>query len=258
MNYCSLEDAYQVIGSAPTPGCTADYATKQARKEERKKARRCKGPAATYFDADRPMIQTSKEVPPMNTEAFQGEEDFKHKKEHVDQDVPNFDKDPMYDYLQKEISDHVIRVNPSSTEAMGKNFFGADPDDSFADYAPAEVETPTDFRAAFEQSGIARAGSVASMPSANMYWKPKTPSGAQTAFVEHLPPMPQHSNRVRSDPAMADVMRKMDKLFAKLEDMNAGASPEQVTSEMMMFVSSGIFVLFLMDLLVKKGSTLKF
>jgi hypothetical protein len=52
-------------------------------------------------------------------------------------------------------------------------------------------------------------------------------------------------------------MKKLDKLWARLDDMNT-SSPEQVTSELLMFISSGIFVLFAMDLLVKKGSTLRF
>jgi hypothetical protein len=57
--------------------------------------------------------------------------------------------------------------------------------------------------------------------------------------------------------SMDHIMKKLDKLFARLDDMNT-SSPEQVTSELLMFISSGIFVLFMMDLLVKKGSKLRF
>lgn len=57
--------------------------------------------------------------------------------------------------------------------------------------------------------------------------------------------------------SMEEMMKKMDRIMARLDDTHT-ASPEQVTSEIMMFISSGIFVLFLMDLLVKKGSTLRF
>jgi hypothetical protein len=56
---------------------------------------------------------------------------------------------------------------------------------------------------------------------------------------------------------MEEVRKKLDKLFARLDDMNV-SSPEQVTSEILMFISSGIFVLFFMDLLVKKASTMRF
>jgi hypothetical protein len=51
-------------------------------------------------------------------------------------------------------------------------------------------------------------------------------------------------------------MKKIDKIFARLDDMN-NSSPEQVASEIMMFISSGIFIIFLMDLLVKKGGKLR-
>jgi len=94
-----------------------------------------------------------------------------------------------------------------------------------------------------------------------MFWKPLTPSGAQTSFIEKLPPPGgeyyQPPRRMNGDVSNDEIMKKLDKLWARLDDMNA-TSPEQVTSELLMFISSGIFVLFMMDLLVKKGSSLKF
>jgi hypothetical protein len=93
-----------------------------------------------------------------------------------------------------------------------------------------------------------------------MYWKPRTVSGAQTSFIDHLPPPggKYYQAPSKGEVTMDQVMKRMDMLFARLDDMNQTSTPEQVTSEMMMFISSGIFVLFLMDLLVKKGSTLRF
>jgi hypothetical protein len=70
MNYCALDDAFQMIGGAPSPGCGADSATKEARREERRKARRCKGPAAAYLniqDPDRPSGIKLPDIPPMNS-----------------------------------------------------------------------------------------------------------------------------------------------------------------------------------------------
>lgn len=295
MNYCALDDAFQAIGGTPSPGCSMDAATKQARKEERRKARRCKVPSPTYMNLEEaydPDRQTAKSVDvEPNTSSQQEEfdnESFHHKnRPKVDQNTPNFDKDPLYDYVNREIGDHVLAVKGSSAEAFQsaprKKFFGADPDgDSYGEYtSTAEVEafTPSpaakqamDFRDVFEQTGVGRAGSSsAAIPAhANQYWKPQSKMGsAQTAFIEHLPPMPHSSNHVRfsssssgsttsADPTMKEMMRKIEKVMARLDDMNAHASPEQVTSEIMMFISSGIFVLFLMDLLVKKGSTLRF
>jgi hypothetical protein len=94
-----------------------------------------------------------------------------------------------------------------------------------------------------------------------MFWKPMTTSGAQTSFIEQLPPPGgkyyQQPARLNDEISNQDIMKKLDKLWARLDDMNQ-SSPEQVTSELLMFISSGIFVIFMMDLLVKKSSTLRF
>ena len=287
MNGCALDDAFQTIGGAPSPGCAADYATKMARKEERRKARRCKGPAAEYLDIedkdpDRQSVQKLPDVPAMNpatgmrehvpvtapqgiTEAFNSV----HSKSFapIDQSKRNFDKDPLHDYLEDEMERRLISVKTPKSEIFKstKKYFGMDPDsDGFADYEPEATNETLypDFRKTFEQAGVARAGSSASLPnpSVNMYWKPVTTAGAQTSFVEHLPPPGgKYYQRPSSngEASMDQVMKKLDKLFARLDDMNS-SSPEQVTSELLMFISSGIFVLFMMDLLVKKGSKLRF
>lgn len=270
MNYCALDDAFQTIGGAPSPGCAADYATKMARKEERRKARRCKGPAAEYLDIEDSHARAP-DVPAMNpaigmrehapVTAPQGTtEAFTHSVE--DQKKPNFDKDPMYDYMKAEMTKHLIPVKAPTSETLRpmKKYFGMDPDnDTFADYEPTNETLYPDFRKTFEGAGVARAGSTLPNPSVNMFWKPLTPAGAQTSFVEHLPPPGGKYYRSPSngDVSMEQVMKKLDTLFARLDDMNS-SSPEQVTSELLMFISSGIFVLFMMDLLVKKGSKLRF
>jgi len=286
MNYCSLDDAFPAMGGAPTPGCEDPYATKQARKEERRKAKRCKGPPLAFFDPDRPAHGTVERgassgptlwEPAPVQEGYHAEEDFRKKHRATeDQDHPNFDKDPLYSYVQREVNDHVMHVTGSTTEAYDapaskKSFFGADPEED----TPVEPirepmttrEEPASFETAFQPTTLnstsnimAPQPSTSMMPFPNMYWKSKTP--AQSAFVEHLPPMPIASNRVHGrsrDPEMTEMMRKMDRLFAQLEEVkNGGASPEQMTSEIMMFISSGIVILFLMDLMVKKGGSMRF
>ena len=289
MNYCALDDAFPSM-AAPSPGCAANDAAKMARKEERRRARRCKGPAATYLsldahpstDPDRPseeksMVQAMNETIGLSEHApvtaqYDGFIQRHRDDTPVDQKRPNFDDDPLYNYLKSEASNHLMRVEIPKSETMEKepalpplkNFFGADPDgDSFADYIPdaSDYRLQPDFQKAFGQAGAARAGSTPTVPAppVDMYWKPLTRSGAQTSFVEHLPPPSgkYHGSNQKQDDSMQEVTRKLDKLFARLDDMNV-SSPEQVTSEILMFISSGIFVLFFMDLLVKKASTMRF
>jgi hypothetical protein len=270
MNYCALDDAFQAIGGAPSPGCANDYATKAARREERRKARRCKGPAAEYLDItdkdpDRQQLNKLPIIPAMNPATGLRE----HVPVYAPQGslepfVPRNDDDPKGDWVRSEIPINI----PGTTEVQKpcpgrKKWFGADADgEAFADYVPdaPDYRLQPDFLAAFEQSGVARAGSLPN-PSVNMFWKPTTATGAQTSFIEKLPPPGgeyyRPPARMNGDTSNDDIMKKLDKLWARLDDMNT-SSPEQVTSELLMFISSGIFVLFMMDLLVKKGSTLRF
>jgi hypothetical protein len=44
----------------------------------------------------------------------------------------------------------------------------------------------------------------------------------------------------------------------RLEMMNKGPTAEQNQTDILLFVSSGIFILFMMDLLVRKGTTTRF
>jgi len=252
MNYCALDDAFQAIGGAPSPGCATDYATKAARKEERKKAKRCKGPPAAYLDLD--SDRSSWDVPAMNPATGL--------QQHEPVTAPQGEYDASMNAAM------AVQAIPTDTQkpAGRKKYFGASPDDdTFADYVPEQehYQLTPDFRTAFEHAGVARAGSAEQLPnpSVNMYWKPRTVAGAQTSFIDQLPPPGGKYHKApnqRGEISMEEVMKKMDKIFARLDDMNSSSSPEQVTSELLMFISSGIFVLFFMDLLVKKGSTMRF
>ncbi len=271
MNYCSLNEAFPSSEGGVAPGCQQDYSSKEARKEERRKARKCKGPPATFLeitddkDPDRQNLNKLPIIPAMNP--------VTGLREHAPVDapqgslepfVPRNDDDPVGDAARATLPLDVSGLTQMQKPSAGKKaFFGADPDtDGFADYIPDQesYRLQPDFLKAFEEAGLGKAGStgVLPQPSINQYWKPITPSGAQTAFIEHLPPSDTRFD-VRSSSMLTndEVMKKLDKLFAKLDDSNRG-SPEQATSELLMFISSGIFVIFLMDLLLKKGSTMRF
>lgn len=288
MAYCSLEDAFQEIGGAPSPGCASDFSTRVARKEERRRARKCKIPSAANFlqleskDPDRqhlnrlpePEVMNSSAVDQETQEAFQQANEWLHPpkvcKTNCKTTSPEFDKDPMDKYLEEEQRGHLMALPVSGDHIIHKRrFFGASgPDEEFfADYNPNQEDyrLQPDFTKAFEQTGLNRAGAVETLPAPNMNvaWKPLS-AGVPTSFYDKLT-IPKGSyqrkkDREESDEeehSMKDVMKRMDTLFARLDDMN-DSSPEQMTSEMLMFISTGIFVMFMMDLLVKKGSTLRF
>jgi len=270
MNYCDLDDAFQQIGGAPSPGCGTDYATRTARKEERRKARRCKGPAATYLDLDkdpdRQQYSKLPEIPPMNPDTGL--------REHTPVGAPQGSCEPFANSDEPHEPYNPLSQIPTNIPGPAKRqqgcgnvkkYFGASiDDDPFADYVPdqSDYKLQPDFGQAFRESGTNRpGGATLPNPSVNNYWKPLTPSGAQTSFVDHLPPPGGKYYQAPSsgmDMNNAELMRKIDRIFARLDDMNQSSTPEQMATEIMMFISSGIFILFLMDLLVKKGGKLRF
>lgn len=258
MNYCSLNDAFPATDGAPSPGCTNEQASRAARKEERRKMKRCK------VDPDRQQYGPLPEVPAMNPNTGL--------REHAPVTASQGEMEPFEPVVPIPAKNQTYVSTDESQPMMEsftkKSYFGAGDDDAFADYSPADYapdqkdyRLQPDFLASFEQTGLDKAtGKSARLPapSANMFWKPTTRSGAQTAFIESLPPQKyQSSMSTNGEVSMQEVMKRMDMLFAKLDDLNA-TTPEQLTSELLMFISSGIFVLFMMDLLVKKGGQMRF
>ena len=239
MNYCALDDAFRVA----TPGCES-----AKRKEARKAKRRCQADKDGSQQVQQP--QQPQQIPAMNPSIGLRDQVY-------DRSLEPFIPDTACSMY--EMPKNIPAPNESQQPCPGRSkFFGADPEEPFANYVPdaEDYRLKPDFLKAFEESGVARAGSTAIPdPATNMYWKPLTTSGAQTSFMEK--PLhyyrPNGPNEISND----DIMKKLDKLWARLDDMNT-SSPEQITSELLMFISSGIFVIFMMDLLVKKGSTLRF
>ncbi len=276
MNYCSIEDAF---GS---PGCKSDYSTKEARREERRKAKRCKGPAMNFLgikDPDRQHIEKTPLVPAMNSsiglrehepvDAPQGEsEPFENmttgieselQRQRLSELLPRTDDDPVGDKqrntLPLEVAASYTPWGASKAAAKAKNFFGADPaDEGFADYVP-DAKTyllQPSLTSAF-QKGMP-SGEALPIPSVRDVWKPLTPSGVQTAYFESLP-RPGGEYPIQRD-SYESLNRKIDRMMSRLDEMQRGNTTENSQKEILLFISSGVFVLFLMDLLVKKGGRL--
>ena len=293
MNYCSLEDAFQMA-----PG--NEYSPRAARREERKKAKKCKGPLLTFMesqgliedkDPDRQHLERPRDIPAMNPktgliahvpadaplgmEPFQNE-DFPGnagagpgiRNQVAQQDM----SDILPRSLENEKQDKLLATRPTPQEismALPTNrpsgFFGADPADDFADYNPDAknyLMEPT-FTSAFRSLNPGTASQPAlPVPSVRDIWKPMTPAGVDTAFFNHLPPPGGEYRKTTGREAeygdYSSMSRKMDRILSRLDELQKGPNPEQSQKEILMFVTSGVFVLFLMDLLVRKGSSMRF
>ncbi len=150
---------------------------------------------------------------------------------------------------------------------LGKT--GCMDDEGFAPYTGGENDVKEfmlepSFGAAFSGTGLERAngGSILPTPSVRDAWKPLTGSGARTSFYSSLPaPGGERSGGERSGGAPQDeVMKRLDKIWARLDDLETGragrgSAVDAATSqkEVLMFTMSGIFVMFLLDLVVRKA-----
>jgi len=293
MNYCSLDDAF---GS---PGCSSDTASKEARKEERRKAKRCKGPAATFLglDPDRQNIEKTPCVPAMNPQiglrqhvpvtANQGDlEPFQN--ENCESKVMRKDRDRVLAFEMAENNDEAIiahqrkyewqprddgdpegdkqratRPNPATlVTGTSASFFGKDPmdEEGFANYMPDKKNylMEPNFTSTFQLTPGAKpeSGSLP-IPSVRDVWKPPAYNGTNSAFFERLP-VAGGTYPSNDGISHESLSRKIDSIMERLDSMNKRSSPEQTQTDILLFVSSGIFVLFMMDLLVRKGSSLKF
>lgn len=269
MEYCSLSDAFPELNTV-------------ARKEEKKKAKRCKGPPLTFLepgdqpvvDPDRPALRPKSDVPPINKTTGV--------REHAPVDSEPFAEsweDSPTQQLQSQLhsqtpnpqQEAVLNTMPSVSKGLTASkkpsFFGANFDDSveegFASFTNVIGDDPAytlgDFSTRFQGKGVTKASGLPT-PSVVDVWKPLTPSGTSTAYFNKLP-APGGMIRATEEAPVApsqkeDFFRKLDRIYARLDDLESRRS-ENSQTEVLLFIMSGIFVLFSMDLLVRKTGNVR-
>jgi hypothetical protein len=293
MEYCSLNEAFPEIGGGPAPtGCNDNKAGAAARKEERKKAKRCKGPPLTFLegsgdqpvtDPDRPALRPLPETPPMNpnTGLIQ----------HAPVDAPpreafqDFqDPRPMAEILatfrseQPPADENILNTMPKGIAGPNKQqknklpkYFGANYDDTdtegFTSFTNIIGDDPgyrldADFTQQFAGKGLEKAQGMEILPTPSVknVWKPLTPTGARTAFFDTLPApggvIPVDQAREAPPYNKEEFFRRLDSIYARLDDLEVKKS-ENAQTEVLLFVMSGIFVLFSMDILVRKTGNVR-
>jgi hypothetical protein len=305
MEYCSLNEAFPEIGGGPAAtGCVDNKAGAIARKEERKKAKRCKGPPLTFLDPpgdqpvtdpDRPALRPLPETPPMNPKTGliqHAPVDAPPKEAFADFQDPR----PISDILatfrseQPPADEKVLNTMPKGIAGPNKQqasklpkYFGANYDDDnntkswggvddateegFTSFTNIIGDDPgyrmdADFTQQFAGKGVERAQGVEVLPvpSVKNVWKPLTPGGARTAFFDSLPApggiIPIDQARQAPPYDKDEFFRRLDSIYARLDDLEIRKS-ENAQTEILLFITSGIFVLFSLDLLVRKTGNVR-
>jgi hypothetical protein len=175
----------------------------------------------------------------------------------------------------------------SSASAKPPAYFGADPDadisgfsnsnnmsDGFQNFSPIEDNKEymleTDFAHTFGSNTVGQglraenkaSGATLPIPSIVDAWKRLTPSGANTAFIEHLPspggslmpPPDSYSSLSRGLNMNDDMKRRLDEIFSRLDDLESSRSPDDKNTQMeiFLFILSGMFVMFTVDMFARR------
>ena len=249
MEFCLLQDVFpnwKKDMEGPTEanisaGCTDMKSAERARKEQKKRAKKCKDPSLRYLepDADRPSFanRVEEEVLPMNSKTgtveaspFGGEEGFQVQVTTLPKNLPGTNATPS----QKTPSYFGASEDDDSEEGFASftNIIGDNPAYKLM---PDEITLPT--------------------PSLDEAWKPLTPSGAPTAFFQYLKgPTAEYQ---RPPPTVAPtpsehLSSKFDEIFKRLDQLESERR-QSTQTEVLLFVGSGLVLLCSLDFLTRRA-----
>jgi hypothetical protein len=257
MELCSIEDAFPDIQThkhVPKKALTSKGGSKDERRAARKKAKREQAvmPAEEEVtDPDRPSLKRLGEIPAFvnYSEAFQD--------------------------LSGSTMSLGLKLTPP-LEGTGKlpDYFGAGEDDEvegFSNFTGADENTianrlvPQTLDAGFDMTGVDKAGG-GGPPAQNDNWKPLTKASTTTAYTAGTDPKyamkPKPSDdalpKLRNDPpppqepSREAMIKKIQDLTKRLEDLER-QYPRNNQRELLIFISTGVFILFSFDLAMRAG-----
>lgn len=272
MEYCSLNDAFPATGPPPV-GCRGGDSTTAATKAEKKKAKRCKAPRMAFVDSNLDEAAAGGQAPPHDADPDRPAVGNRTDAPSAFKNGAGMNVEEAFGGIQPVIEP----VAPTSVQ-VGKPpaWFGRHVDEGFAAYTGApgpatgsedpssdskEYMLQPSFEQSFKAAGLAKptGGPILPLPNLADRWKPMTP-GADTAFFERIQGggggSTVGSKGVETMTDAQEIKKKLDQIFARLDGIEERrACTDNSSTEVGMFVMSGLFVLFFMDLLVRKTST---
>ena len=240
MEFASLEDAYGELSTT---------------KKKKLRVPRKEGFQAYDLpptDADRPAVKRMLEIPPLN----QTQSSADPMDEYLDESTKFQKRQTVNNSLPSPRS----VAKPESSDLP--KFFGAEaftnpnedtmaPFNSHVDH-PNGYMLESDFTKSFDQPGFERsAGTPLPIPELRHRWKPLSVDRVDTAFTNGDRPS-QFTGLETGD--MASMKLKLDTLMARLDDLEyraAGANPQM---EMLSFIMTGLFLMFVLDITLRKST----
>lgn len=274
MDGCSLVDAFPT-GAFASAGCMDNGSAEESRRQEKKKARKCRGPAMTYLnsgmnmvgsvDPDRPATKRMDPVEAINGgmeehspvtqqyEYFVGSTEALPKvagaNEIESKNVPSFFGADPVDSNCSIPKKKGITENFTSSEAPFVNIIGEDDSYRLKPDFSSTFDAKKDANGAYLTPTKMTASGNLPYPNLDMFWKENGLAGGQSSFFAQLK-APGGQPVKEGEEQMAknqEVLHKLDRIFARLDDMESAKS-ENSQTEVLLFILTGLGVIFLMDI----------
>lgn len=237
MEFASLQDAFPQVETS-----------KEKRRSKKKEGFQAYELPPT--DPDRPAVQRMLEVPPVGKEAFA---DANTENQFLDQSSQFAKKSSVNNSLPPPRS--ILKLE----QATGiPSFFGAEPfsnpsEDSMAVFNSQSTNgymLDADFTKSFDEPGFGKSnGSPVPTPELRQRWKPMSVDRIDTSFTETAKGSQFHGLSTEDVNAMKS---KIDMLMARLDDLENRAEGANPQLEMLSFIMTGLFLMFVLDLTVRK------
>jgi hypothetical protein len=246
MEFASLQDAFPNIGNEEDTS-------------KKKKSHKGKEGFQAYelppTDADRPATVRMLEVPPMRKPTADQED------EYVDESTQ----------FQKRMTVNNTLPSPPSTNSLKTqatpSFFGAEAftnpsDDAMAPFTKQIHKSSgymldADFTKSFDQPGFGKSsGSTLPVPELRQRWKPLSADRVDTAYTGRSSRNSDQFNGLDTGD-MAAMKAKIDSLMARLDDFEHRAEGANPQLEMLSFIMTGLFLMFVLDISVRKSSGMR-
>jgi len=242
MEYASLQDAFPNLGND----------TNKKKKQPSKEGFQAYEMPPT--DADRPAVKRMMEIPPLLPSANAVEE--------FSDESTRF---------QKRMTVNNSLPTPASTTSIKKDitpsFFGAEAftnpnEDTMAPFThnvdqPNGYMLDADFTKSFDRPGLEKStGATLPVPELRQRWKPLSADRVDTAFTDGSGSRDkQFSGFEVGD--MTAMKAKIDALMARLDDLENRAGGSNPQLEMLSFIMTGLFLMFILDISVRKSTGMR-
>lgn len=227
MEFASLQDAFPQLENS-----------REKRKSRKPKDGACEMPET---DPDRPAVKRMMEVPYIGRDVDQ-------KNSYLDASV-SFQTKPTVNNSLPAPQTLQTKISEPSPSFFGVEPFSNPEEDSAAIFnnRANSYLLETDFTKSFEQSGFGKStGTALPVPELRQRWKPMSADRVDTAFTSESK---GQFHGMSTDDIKA-MHSKIDALVARLDDMeDRGGNPQL---EMLSFIMTGLFLMFALDLAVRK------